>query len=80
MTVSKQEPYLSSFSILRTTDFKPEQIRTVSFINMTSNRNDSVKIVNHWDSFIPGISASFLKSNYAKLLAKSIYNTLFAKK
>ena len=39
---------------------------------MTSNRNDSVKILNHWYSFKSDISASFLKSNYAKLLARSI--------
>ena len=34
--------------------------------------NDSVKILNHWDSFLPGISASILKSNYVQLLARSI--------
>ena len=39
---------------------------------MTSDRNDSVKSFNHWDSFLPDISASSLKSNYAKLLARSI--------
>ena len=39
---------------------------------MTSDRNDSVKILNHWDSFLPDISASILKNNYAKLLARSI--------
>ena len=39
---------------------------------MTSDRNDSVKILNHWDSFLPDISDSILKSNYAKLLARSI--------
>ena len=41
---------------------------------MTSDRNNSVKISNHWDSFLPDISASILKSNYAKLLARSIYS------
>ena len=39
---------------------------------MTSDRNDSIKILNHWDSFLPDISASFSKSNYAKLLAEII--------
>ena len=57
-----------------TADFKPEQIRIVSFVTMTSDRNDSVKILNHCDSFLPDISASILKSNYAKLLATSIYD------
>ena len=77
MAVSKQQPSLSSFSILITADFKPEQIRIVSFITMTSDRNDSVKILNFTDSFLPDISASFLKSNYAKLLAKSIFLASF---
>ena len=40
---------------------------------MTSDRNDSVKNLNHWDSFLPDISDSILKSNYAKLLARRIY-------
>ena len=40
---------------------KPEQTRYVSFIIMTSDRNASVTILNHWDSFLPDISASFLK-------------------
>ena len=39
---------------------------------MTSDRNDSLKIFNHLDSFLPYVSASILKSNYAKLLARSI--------
>ena len=46
-------------------DFKPSQIRTVSFVTITSDRNDSVKILNHLGSFLPDISASILKSNYA---------------
>ena len=36
MAVSKQKPKLSSLSILITADFKPEQIRTVAFVIMTS--------------------------------------------
>ena len=60
------------FSIFITADFKPEQIQIVSFVTMTSDRNDSVKVLNHWDSFLPDISASILKSNHAKLLARSI--------
>ena len=63
------------FCILITADFKPEQIRIVYFVTMTSDRNYSVKILNHCDSFLPNISASILKSNYAKLLARSIYST-----
>ena len=39
---------------------------------MTANRNDSVSILNHWDSLQSDVSASILKSNYAKLLARSI--------
>ena len=72
MAISKQYPYFSSFSILISVDFQPEQIRIVSFVTMTSDKNDSVKIFNHWDSFLTDISVSILKSNYAKLLAKSI--------
>ena len=64
---------LSSCSILVTADFKPEQIRVAFFIIMASDRNDSVTILNHCDSFYPDISVSFMDSNYAKLLAKSIY-------
>ena len=64
---------LSLFIIFITADFKPEQIQIVSFVTMTLDRNDSVKVLNHWDSFLPDISASILKSNYAKLLARSIY-------
>ena len=67
-----QRSCLNFLSILLTADFKPEQIRIVSFITLTSDRNDSVKILNHWDTFLPDITASFLKNNYAKLLAKSI--------
>ena len=59
-----------NFRILITVDFKPEQIRIVYFVTMTSDRNDSVKIL---DSFLPDISASILKSYYAKLLARSRY-------
>ena len=44
---------------------KPEQIHTVSLNTTTSDRNDSVKILNHGDSFLPNISASSLKCNYA---------------
>ena len=73
MAVSKQYPSFASFSILITTDFKPEQIRIVSFVTMTSDRNNRVKIFNHWYSFLPDISASILKSNYANLLARSIF-------
>ena len=40
---------------------------------MPSYRNDSVNIFSHWDSFLPDISTSILKSNYAKHLARSIY-------
>ena len=57
-----------------TVDFKPAQIRIVSFVTISSDRNDSVKIFNHWTSFISDIFASILKSNYAKLLARSIYS------
>ena len=53
-------------------DCKPAQIRIVSFVTITSDRNDSVRILSHWTSFLPDISASILKSNYAKLLARSI--------
>ena len=42
---------LSSCSILITANFKAEQIRIVSFITMVSDMNDSVKILNHCDSF-----------------------------
>ena len=38
---------------------------------MTSDRYDSVKILNHLDSFLPDISAFIWESSYAKLLAKS---------
>ena len=76
MAVSKQLPYLSSFSIFITVDIKPAQIRIVSFVIITSDRNNSVKILNHWTSVLPDISASFLKSNYAKLLARSIFQLL----
>ena len=43
------------------------------FVTITSDRNDSVKILNHWTSFLPDISASILKSNYDKLLASGIF-------
>ena len=33
--------------ILLTADFKPEQIRIVSFVVVASDRNDSVKFLNH---------------------------------
>ena len=59
--------------MLITEDFKLEQIRIVSFISMTSDRNDSVNILNHWDLFLPDISASLLESNYANLLAMSLH-------
>ena len=40
---------------------------------MTSDRNDSIRILSHWDSCLPDMPASFWKSSYAKLLARSIY-------
>ena len=43
---------------------------------MTSDGNDSLKILNHLDSFLPDVSASILKSNYAKLLVRSIFVTI----
>ena len=46
-------------SILIAADFKAEQIRIVSFIIMTSDGNNSVGILNQWDSFLPDISAYF---------------------
>ena len=39
---------------------------------MTSDRNDSVKILNLCASFLPDTSSILKKSNYAKLLARSI--------
>ena len=41
---------------------------------MTSYMNDSAKIFNHWGSFKSDISASFLKSNYAKLFGEEYIN------
>ena len=35
---------------------------------MTSDRNDSVKILNHCDWFLPDFSASIVKSSYANLV------------
>ena len=61
----KAVAFTSSFSILINADFKPEQIRIVSFVAMISERNDRVEIFNHWDSFVPDISATILKCNYA---------------
>ena len=43
---------------------------------MTSDRSDSINILNHWDLFIPEISASIFESNYAKLWARSIYYSI----
>ena len=51
-----------SFSILITADFKPAQIRTVSFVTITSDRNDSVKILNHGDCVYQIFLLPFLKA------------------
>ena len=47
--------------IIITADFKPVNIRIVSFVTITSDKNDSVEILNHWDSFLPDISTSIFE-------------------